>query len=77
MRSLIQPVLRGAIRELYVKVPEKVRDDQAHFVVGEAEECTNQNLSSRAYRIMSVHLLHAETVPRTSRERLKDSLLVV
>ena len=36
VRSLIQPVLRSAIRELYVKVPEKVRDDQAHFVVGQA-----------------------------------------
>ena len=37
MRSLIQPVLRSAIRELHIKVPEKVRDDQAHFVVSEAK----------------------------------------
>ena len=37
MRSLIQPVLRSAIRELHIEVPEKVRDDEAHFVVGEAK----------------------------------------
>ena len=36
MRSLIQLVLRIAFRELYIEVPEKVRDDQANFVVGEA-----------------------------------------
>ena len=35
--SLIQPVLRSAIRELHVEVPEKVRDDQSHFVVGNAK----------------------------------------
>jgi hypothetical protein len=37
VRSLIQPALRSAIRELHIEVPEKVRDDQAHFVVGEAK----------------------------------------
>lgn len=77
MRSLVQPVPGSAVRELHIVIPEEVRDDQAHFVVGEAEECTNQQLSSRAYRIMRVHLLHAETVPRTSGERLEDALLVV
>lgn len=77
MRRLIQPAPRSAVRELHVVVPEEVRDDEAHFVVGEAEESTNQHPSSSAYRIMRVHLLHAETVPRTSGERLKDALLVV
>lgn len=37
MRSLIQPILRSAIRELQIEVPEKVGDYQAHFVIGEAK----------------------------------------
>ena len=77
MRSLIQPVLRSAIRELHIEVPEKVRDDQAHFVVGEAKESTSQYQSSPVTKIVMVNLLHANAVPRTSRERLKDSLLIV
>jgi hypothetical protein len=37
MRSLIQPVLRSAIREFHIEVPEKVGDDQAHFMVGKTK----------------------------------------
>jgi hypothetical protein len=37
MRSLIQPVLGSAIRELQVEVPDKVGDGQAHLVVGQAK----------------------------------------
>ena len=29
MRSLIQPVLRSALCQLHIEVPEKVRDDEA------------------------------------------------
>ena len=77
MRSLVQPVPRSAVRELHVVVPEEVRDDQAHFVVGEAKESTSQYQSSPVTKIVMVNLLHAKAVPRTSRERLKDSLLIV
>lgn len=77
MRSLIQPVLRSAIRELHIEVPEKVRDDEAHFVVGEAKSSKVSINLFQCSKFIMLHLLHTKTIPRTSREGLKHSLLIV
>jgi hypothetical protein len=75
MCSLIQPILRYALRQLEIKVPEKVGDDQTHLMVSKTGN-SQVSLCCSAVLHSEWGLLHSKTVPRSSGERLKGSLLV-
>jgi hypothetical protein len=76
MCSPIQPALPRALRQLEIKVPEKVGDDQTQLLVGKTRK-SQVSRYCRAVLHSEWALLHFKTVPPSSGERLERSLLVV